>query len=548
MTNAALYLHPDAHDSSGPLLVGRRSAGESFLRGFLQHADVERFYFWCPPEHGETLEALVARNGGLRRPATWFRTRQRQPLCEAGVFHVPGPNLGAEAWSRRILGQAAYSICGLTHTISSGRTTDNISDLLVAPVDGHDAMICTSAAVRAAVEAQLEGVRAWFAQEYGGRRRRPEPQLATIPLGVETEAFAPRPSDRERWRQALDIPQDGVAALYVGRFSRREKMNPALMAIALERAAQASPPLYWINAGWAETPEDAEAWEAVRRLCPSVGYRILDGRLPDVRTSIWAAADFFLSFSDNIQETFGLTPVEAMAAALPCVITDWDGYRDTVRHGEDGFRIPTTAPPPTSGRDLAYAHANAWISYRDYVGAAAQLVAIDYAAAAEAISALATNPDLRQRLGRQAQARARAHFDWSAVIPQYQALWGELNARRAAAAPEAVSFDNPFRPDPFSTYVGYSTRRLAANWTIALPPLTDIEAALELLASDIADYSHYARLSAPERRTVLEELARLSPTTVAEVLKPFPVDAWPRIGRSLLWMARYGVVALAPPA
>jgi len=28
-----------------------------------------------------------------------------------------------------------------------------------------------------------------------------------------------------------------------------------------------------------------------------------------------------------------------MAAGLPCVVTDWDGYKDTVRHGEDGFRV-----------------------------------------------------------------------------------------------------------------------------------------------------------------------------------------------------------------
>ena len=52
------------------------------------------------------------------------------------------------------------------------------------------------------------------------------------------------------------------------------------------------------------------------------------------------------SLSDNMQETFGLTPIEAMAAGLPSVVSDWDGYRDTVQHREHGFRIPTLAPPP----------------------------------------------------------------------------------------------------------------------------------------------------------------------------------------------------------
>ena len=58
----------------------------------------------------------------------------------------------------------------------------------------------------------------------------------------------------------------------------------------------------------------------------------------------WASADLFLSLVDNPQETFGLAPVEAMAAGIP-VIGDWDGYRFTVSDGVEGFRIPTLAPP-----------------------------------------------------------------------------------------------------------------------------------------------------------------------------------------------------------
>ena len=44
-----------------------------------------------------------------------------------------------------------------------------------------------------------------------------------------------------------------------------------------------------------------------------------------------------------MQETFGLTPLEAMAAGLPCVVSDWNGYRDTVRLFLEG--VPTNATP-----------------------------------------------------------------------------------------------------------------------------------------------------------------------------------------------------------
>ena len=30
-----------------------------------------------------------------------------------------------------------------------------------------------------------------------------------------------------------------------------------------------------------------------------------------------------------------------MAAGVPLVVSDWNGYRDLVRNGIDGFRVPT---------------------------------------------------------------------------------------------------------------------------------------------------------------------------------------------------------------
>ena len=45
------------------------------------------------------------------------------------------------------------------------------------------------------------------------------------------------------------------------------------------------------------------------------------------RTNLYHAADVFLTLSDNLQETFGLTVIEAMTAGLPVVANDWNGYK-----------------------------------------------------------------------------------------------------------------------------------------------------------------------------------------------------------------------------
>jgi glycosyltransferase involved in cell wall biosynthesis len=549
MQNAAIYFHHNAFDTTTGRLLGRHAAGESFLRGFLRHADVDRFHFWNVIGQGETeRNALIERIEPPTKPIRWVGPMDRGSLVDPGVLSIPSPGVPDEAWSRSSIGPGAYAICGLTHTTATEAVMGIVSDLLIAPTEDYDALICTSSAVRASVETQLDGVRAYLAQEFGPRRRA-EPQRVTIPLGINTADYATSPEQRTKWREQLGIPESATVALYVGRFNVREKMNPALMAIALEQAAQAlGQPLYWVNAGWAEAAAEEEIYHReTRALCPTVHYLNVDGREPDVRFSIWSVADFFISFSDNVQETFGLTPVEAMAAGLPCVVTDWNGYKDTVRHGEDGFRVPTVAPPAGSGGDLSFRFANKWITYTNYVGAAAQYVAIDYAAAVTAICALAGDEDLRKRLGQQAKAHARAMFDWAAIIPQYQALWAEQNARRLAAPPQARFADNPFRPDPYRLFANYPTRHLALEDQLTLAPGMTWERASALLASQLAVYSEINRPTNLEVETIVAWLATRPGSSVADLLAAFPQNRRPFINRGVLWIARYGVISIRSP-
>ena len=82
MSNAALYLHPGGYDTSGPQLLGRISAGESFLRGYLRHADVERYYFWnIAGRPIPELEALLQRIHAPSKPITWIG--QTNPVTSA---------------------------------------------------------------------------------------------------------------------------------------------------------------------------------------------------------------------------------------------------------------------------------------------------------------------------------------------------------------------------------------------------------------------------------------------------------------------------------
>ena len=89
-------------------------------------------------------------------------------------------------------------------------------------------------------------------------------------------------------------------------------------------------------------------------ICPDVMCHFIDGLNQKNKNLILSSSDIFISLTDNFQETFGLTPLEGMAAGLPVVVTDWNGYRDTVRNNLDGFTIPTISLESGQSDDLSY--------------------------------------------------------------------------------------------------------------------------------------------------------------------------------------------------
>jgi alpha-maltose-1-phosphate synthase len=463
-SNAAIHYVPAGYDTSGPKLMGRMAAGEGFLDAYLRHAGVERFYCYAAERKDAAHFAALAQGVGAT-PVDWVSWANPAGLAKPGALYIPDPSLHHHAWRRRGRDQRAYSLTGITHTTASSGAMDMIADFALAPVQDWDALICTATTVRTMVEALMDEQAAYLKDRLGAQFA-PRPQLPVIPLGVDCAHFAPEGALRSDQRQALGIAPDDIAFLFVGRLSFHAKAHPYPMYLALERAARhTGRRLHLIQAGWFANEFIESAFrDGARDFCPSVTAHFLDARKPEVRFAIWQAADIFTSLSDNIQETFGLTPIEAMAAGLPSVVTDWDCYRDTVQRGEHGIRVPTLAPPAGLGADLADAHAIGIDTYDRYCGYASQFVAVDIPATAEAYVALIESPDLRARFGAAARAAAEASFDWRHVIARYQELWAELAARRAASAESAPARGPlywPARADPFTLFADYPTETLS---------------------------------------------------------------------------------------
>ncbi len=292
--SAALLYAPDGYDTSRPHLMGRHAAGEGFLQAMVRHGGLDRLVALTRSDaDAEAFRRHVAALGGTM-PAETVPEANLAALARIGCLMLPGPELGSYAWRRRRAGEArAFSVVGVTHTISSAGAMDSIADLLTAPVQPWDALICTSTAVRSTVQRLLRSEAAYLQRRLGATRFE-GPELPVIPLGVEAAALAPDPAARAEWRRRLRIAEGDVAVLFHGRLSFHAKAHPLPMFLALQRIAAAAPRgprLHLILSGWFANEVQHRAFEdGARALAPDVALHLLDGRKPEVRAGIRSAA------------------------------------------------------------------------------------------------------------------------------------------------------------------------------------------------------------------------------------------------------------------
>jgi D-inositol-3-phosphate glycosyltransferase len=473
----------------------------------------------------------------------------------SGVLLRGAAPLSELAWLRRTAeADTDYSLVGLIHTIAPPFLRTQIAASALAPVHPWDAVICTSPSVQAAIQEMFAVQEAWMAERFGATRQ-PQPQLPLIPLGVDVPRLMAQgadPAARASLRSRLGLADDDLLVLWVGRLSYFEKAFPQVMIQAVHQAAERTGRRMVLGlAGWFPGGEvDQQLYlEAAQQLAPGLQVSILNGGKPELLAQAWAAADVFLSLVDNIQETFGLAPVEAMAAGLPVVVSDWDGYRYTVRDAEEGFLVPTLGSPGGApGELLAHLHSLALETYQTYVGAVAQHTAVHVSRAADALVALAESPELRARMGAAGQARAQALFDWPVVVSQYNALFAELAERRAQALRDGALTGGariqPSRGDPFADFRGFASSVLEPDLVLRLASgvvPTDLEARLGVKLNRLYSGLRGSNAEALELLQTLEAAGHTG-MTVGQLLAGASSERRGYLETSLVWLAKQGLV------
>lgn len=518
-------------------------AVDGFARALQAHGRGFQYGLYCDPKE------LRAAEKALAPVADHISVRPRSGLVEALDAVAPA------AWhdsafdtylpfALRDRAARPFPVTLLHHTLSYKELLhDAFLRLLLARPRPYDSIVCTSGAARGAMEKLLENVADRLREDVGAEVAY-QGRLDTIPLGVDTERFQPGEVSEARGR--LDLPAEDFVLLWVGRFTPIDKADlmPLLMTFRrlVERNTEVS--LRLVLAG-NQRPGEAfgdrlEARAEALGLADCV--QVLTG-IEEVLPDLYRAADIFVSPVDNPQETFGITPLEAMASGVPQVVSDWNGYREVVAHRETGLLVPTLWSDAARDVDT---EALLTDSAFDHLSLA-QSVVVDPAALERAVQTLIEKPELRAAMGEASRRRAVADFSWPVIVGRYEALWKELAAACAGAMPGEPRRPGYAQPRYFDVFGHYASSELSREATLQVTAAGwEVLAGAATLEQPLG--TRFRVLGTGMLVMLLHKAGERGSAgaSVAELLAGVAPDDQPARRRSLrhiLWLVKYGYLS-----
>ncbi len=531
-------------------LLGRQVAGKEFLDAFFTHGS------W------DALVAVVYNQPSLKslvqychnHPSSATRKRGLQVIDgtqfhqaflaapPATILHSPCPPDPSFAWARLHGAPGGFALCGVTHTVATALALGNLCDLVTAPYESYDALVCTSRAVQNMVRA-VTGAYADYLKERQGGSPELRLRLETIPFGVNPERHRlPTLEERAAQRHAWQIADDEVAVLFVGRLAAHAKAHPAPLFLACAQAARTTgKKVHILLAGWG-FPDMLRAFtDSARALAPDVRVSIVDGTHPQVRFAIWHAADVFAALSDSLHEYFGLAVLEAMACGLPVLASDWDGFKDLVVDGVTGFRVPTYLVRDATADSMARLLTLGELEYEPFLAETNQAVVVDIESATEAMTELIQSAELRRRLGDAGRRRVLERFTWAQVIAAYEALWkSQENERKARAARSGPRRSKC--PPVEQAFAAYPTDILQSDIALAAVP-GSAERLETLLALPLTNYAEKRRVR--DAAVLREVLAMAGQACLLAQLDRVLEQAGANLVTSratVAWLLKYGLL------
>src|SRR5882724_9246984 len=389
---ASLPRNPERHQEQWDqtTVMGARVFGWTALCALLEYGTYDAYFI--PGLTDQKKEELIADGlavDSVKRLVT-IPIGSKLPIKNSDqvVLTTFDPHLRTLATIRRKLQRYDAPVCGLIHSINSERVVFAILQHYFAGLCEADLLFCSSRAGMRTIEVYIEEVGRLLPPNTAYRPRR-----VLVPLGVTIPLL--EPEHRINLRQRLNIGVEEIITLFFGRLSQMSKGDLGPMLVALSLLSRGEIHTHLVIAG-----DDSQTNEArrLRALANELGciqnLTIWPNPSAKDKHMLYSGADIFVSPSDNIQETFGLTVAEALSYGLPAVVSDWDGYRDLVSDGETGFLVPSLFPSNVEKLELH----DCRISMVEE-DSLAQSTSVDIPALVDSVHKLVHDPALRLQMG-----------------------------------------------------------------------------------------------------------------------------------------------------
>jgi D-inositol-3-phosphate glycosyltransferase len=538
------------------MIFGQSVATQDMASALLRHGSAESYVFLVEPQD---LGAWVG--SGRSHPKARVELEAdilRQGIERLGLtlWHDIRGNPAAPSFKIRtgFAPRKPYPITRTIHCLSPQPYIGTlVLPLLTESVLPCDSVICTSRASRDALRNLLDGVAATFNRRHGADLSY-QGRLDVLPLAIDIDFFRPLP--QAQCRRKLGLPEDAFVLLWFGRLAAADKADLLVLLRVVERLRRKNPlrKLLLVLAG-SQRPELPSA-PGLRQYAQELGIAeqvlVQEAFPPSERNVLYSAADVFVAPTDNVQETFGLTPLEAMACGVPQVVADWDGYRDTVEHGVTGFLVPTYwADCDEDISNVSLTNLDVMVEHFKL----GQSVVVDLEGYEHHLQTLLDQPALRAGMAAASRRRAVEAFGWGPVIRRYEALWTELAELAQGLEPPDLTHSHS-RQRYFDVFRGYASH--------IVPGSAPIYLTLEgrrLLAGTHPIPSQYGGLEhlffdLPLLRRLLALLGGPSPTAPTLDLLVGALcreddgavpGARDRARRHVLWLLKHGFASLNDP-
>jgi glycosyltransferase involved in cell wall biosynthesis len=515
--------------------LGRLVANYEFLKSLLNYSSFDRFHLFClSPNHAQnTINKLIAdmsiSNGAKQKVEIFLYDSLKRQLQTTiyHCFHLGGwtYHFNGTIYLRNIYAKEAFPVTGIIHSLNATAMPSYVQGLITSNAQEYDSVFCTSNDGKEVMRKKIA-----FAEnldknaKYCGK-------LSLVPLGYDFSLD--EKMDKTQAKTAMNFEQNAKYILYLGRLSPSSKADlyPLLLVFkSLKKKVNFKIKL--VLAGGVNPNELKVHKDMIRELGLDYDVQLMINFDLAKKRALISSADVCVAPSDNIQETFGISIIEAAACGVPVVAADIDGYKDLVVQNETGFKIKTTWLD-----DFEPCEMDCLYDFPVMQIMLAQSMAIDCDEMEEKIFLLLTDDDLRKKMGENAAKRAVENYRWDVVIKQYEKEWDLLKEQAIKAGKPKKVAQNPYSNNYLETFSHYPTRIFNENLILNLT--SDGEEAVKNTKQIPQAYGDCSTaIDIEYLKKIMEYLSQNGQKSVKNLFMKYP-DEHTKGRFTILWAVKY---------